>query len=52
MILLTRGTKVVKFTERSRRVLGVGRGVGELVFNECRGSVWGKKKVLEMNAVW
>ena len=30
-------------------VLGVGRGVGELVFNGCRGSVWEKEKVPEMN---
>ena len=30
-------------------VLGAGRGVGELVFNGCRGSVWEKEKVPEMN---
>ena len=30
-------------------VLGVGRGVGDLVFNGCRGSVWEKEKVPEMN---
>ena len=30
-------------------VLGVGRGVGELVFNGCIGSVWEKEKVPEMN---
>ena len=29
-------------------VLGVGRGVGELVFNGCGGSVWEKEKVPEM----
>lgn len=32
--------------EKGRIVLGVGRGVGELVFNEWRFSL-GKKKVLE-----
>lgn len=30
-------------------MLGEGRGVGELVFNRSRGSVWEKKKVPEMN---
>ena len=30
-------------------VLGMGRGVGELVFNGCRSSVWEKDKVPEMN---
>ena len=50
MIPLTWSTKVLKFTKiRSRMVLGAGRGVGELVFNGCRGSVWKKEKVPEMN---
>lgn len=50
MIPLTWSTEVLKFTEiRSRIVLGAGRGVGELVFNGCRGSVWEKEKVPEMN---
>ena len=50
MIPLTWSTKVLKFTERrSRMVLGAGRGVGELVYNGCRGSVWEKEKVPEMN---
>ena len=50
MIPLTWSTEVLKFTEiRSRMVLGSGTGVGELVFNGCRGSVWEKEKVPEMN---
>ena len=50
MIPLTRGTKVVKFTQRrSGTVLGEGRGVGELVFNGSRGSAWEKQKVPEMD---
>ena len=48
-IPLTRGTKIVKFTERSRMVMGEGTGVGELMLNGHRGSVWEKEKVLEMN---
>ena len=30
-------------------VLGEGTGVGKLVFNGRRGSVWEKEQVLEMN---
>ena len=46
---LTEVPTIVKFTERRRTVLGKGTGVGELVFNGCRGSVWEKQKVSEMN---
>ena len=30
-------------------MLGKGIGIGELGFNRCRGSVWEKQKVSEMN---